>query len=609
MSEKIKKILGKISTGLKKKNFVIGSPVLHISLYQKILRGLQQKKIPNLKQLFCLPQILTQREKVIIKVLTLVALTAFIFLITQTIITRLTIAPSVGGSYTEAVVGEPKYINPLLASDTTDLDLTKLIFSGLLKYDSQLNLILDLAQSYEINNEKNIYKFYLKDNLFWHDGEKITAEDIIFTYEKAAKFATKNPFIPNLRNIKIEGADRTVEFYLESPNPNFLNYLTLGIVPKHLWQEVEEKNFYKSTLNLKPVGSGPFRFKSLTKTPNNEVKILNLERYENYHLSPPFIKTINFKFYKNFDEVAKDLAQQKIDGLSYSPIYFKNIHYETNLFKNYSLKLPYYVVLFLNLRKNSYLRFKELRQALAYATPKEKILKNVLNFEGQIIHGPILPDAFGFKKEIKIYEFDPEKSLDLLQKNNWQKSEDDLWTKDNEKLEISLFTVAQPDLEKTAEIIRKAWQDIGIKVKLVTLPAENMEEILKERKYDAFLCGIVETFDSDPYNLWHSSQINYPNLNLSGFSNKRVDELLEKSRVWPFEEVRRKKYAEFQNIIAEEIPAIFLYSTNYNYLIAKKVKGVKIEKINLPVDRFNNINEWYIKTKLKTQNSKVKSTN
>ena len=122
-------------------------------------------------------------------------------------------------------------------------------------------------------------------------------------------------------------------------------------------------------------------------------------------------------------------------------------------------------------------------------------------------------------------------------------------------------------------------------------------EIISPHNYQAFLFGIVQSFDADPYSLWHSSQTKNPGLNLSLYANKRVDDLLTKAQTTPFEDVRKKKYVEFQQIVNDELPAIFLYTDSYVYLVDKNIKGINVEKINAPSDRLNGINNWYLYTK------------
>ncbi|MDD5222309.1 MAG: ABC transporter substrate-binding protein, partial [Patescibacteria group bacterium] len=231
-------------------------------------------------------------------------------------------------------------------------------------------------------------------------------------------------------------------------------------------------------------------------------------------------------------------------------------------------------------------------------TPKEKILNEVLVGNGQIVDGPILPLSSDYSPAITKYNYDVDKAAKFLENSGWKKGDDELWHQKERTLSITLTTVQQPELERVAQIIQESWQTLGIKTKLVTVPADAIQrDIISTRNYEALVFGVIQNFDSDPYPLWHSSQQKSPGLNLTSFSNARVDELLIKAEETPFPEVRKKKYLEFQTIITDEVPAIFLYSTSYTYLVDKNIKGIHLTKINQPADRFNGIANWYIKTK------------
>lgn len=571
-----------------------------LKIDHKLLKTLLPKKWPSFKQMKYLPNFLSAREKKIIKILSLIIVISAATLIIRLSQTNLKTIPATGGHYIEGVIGLPQYLNPILAKNNdVDLDLTRLIFSGLFKYNKNLELIPDLAKSYEVGPEKLNYKIELKENILWHDGIKLTVDDIIFTFELIKNPQLKNPWFNYFQNTTVKKInEKTIEFILSKPNPEFLKYLTIGILPKHIWQEIPIQQFYLTEYNFKPIGSGLFKFKNLTRDKRGLIKSYTLTRNENFYGKKPYLDEITFRFYSNYEELLPSAQKREINGISYLPKYFQEKFLSFGFLKVYSLELPHFTAIFFNAKNNEFLNSKTIRKVLAYATNKEKIIHEVLFDEGKIINGPILPQAFGYNPEIKKYEYDPDKAIKILENSGWQKNSNGYWQKDNKILEISLTTAQQPNLEKVGELIQKSWQEIGIKTKLITIPLDIMQkEVIIPRNYQALLYGIVQSFDSEPYPLWHSSQIQHPGLNLSGFANQRVDELLEKAQTYPFDEARRKKYFEFQNIISEEVPAIFLYSANYPYLVDKKIKGISVEKINLPADRLNGIEEWYIKTK------------
>lgn len=578
------------------------SPIQIGPIDQHIPKQTLKMKWPKPSQLKYLTKFLSSKEKWIIRGLLTTAILSLILILflSHHSDSQFKTIPAIGGTYTEGIVGFPQYVNPLLAyANEVDLDLVRLIYSSLVRYNQELELELELAKSYETNPEKNVYRFYLRENIFWHDGQPLTTDDIIFTIEKIKDPTFQSPIGKYFQNISVKKInEKTIEFILEKSNPYFLKYLTWGILPKHIWQNIPNEQIYLTEYNLKPVGSGPFKFKNLIRDKRGLIKSYTLERNDKFYKSTVYLEQITFKFFLNFDELQMALQQRELDGLYYAPKQLVEQINNLKFLRIYSLRLPHYTAIFLNQSNNEFLQSKTIRKVLSYATPKEKILNEVLGQDGIIIDGPILPGAFGYKSDIQKYNYNPEKAIKILENAGWHKNSSGYWEKDNKILSLTITTSQQPDLEKTAKIIQEAWQNIGIKTKIITFPADTIQsEIINSRNYQALLFGVVEKFDSDHYALWHSSQTKYPGLNLSLFSNQRVDELLEKARILPFEEARKKKYFELQDIIAEEVPSIFLYSNNYSYPVTDKIKNINVQKINLPSDRFNNIENWYIKTK------------
>jgi peptide/nickel transport system substrate-binding protein len=572
--------------------------ILDSKIEQKLIKKLFPKKWSNLKRINYLFKLLSQKEKKILSILSLITIFLILLLIFKISISQKIPFFKNKGYLIEGIIGQPQYVNPIFAKlNDVDLDLSRLIFSGLFKYDKDLLIVPDLAKSYEISPDRLTYKIKLKDNLYWHDDQKLTIDDVIFTFQSIQNPEFKNPFAEFFKDIKIvKKDDKNLEFILNKPNPYFLQLLTVGILPKHIWKNIPLKQFLLSDYNLKPIGSGPFKFKNLTRDEKGLVKSFVLERNKKYHGKIPELEKIIFRFYLDLDELIKAVQKREINSVYYGPKYLEKEFGLPSFLKKYSFKLPYYTALFFNLRnQNSFVSSLTIRKALAYSVPKEKILKEVFLNEGEIINSPILPTDFGYNPNLKIYEYNPEKAIKILENNGWQKNSLNYWEKENKILEISITTVDQPDLYKVGSLIQKAWQEIGIKTKLITLPAETLQkEIIPSRNFEVLLYGFVQTHDSDPYLLWHSSQIKPPGLNLTGFSNKRVDELLEKAYSVPFDEAKKRKYFEFQEIVNEELPAIFLYTTPYNYFVDKKIKGIEIKKINLPSDRFIGIENWHI---------------
>jgi peptide/nickel transport system substrate-binding protein len=572
------------------------------SFFQKTKKE-KHKIIPTWKQLKYLNQVLSQKEKKLIKLFSLIIIVCLVLLIGRFYFAHSEIVPQKGGRYIEGLVGQPKFINPVLAVDETDLTLVNLIFSGLLKLNQNSELQPDLVKSFVFNPEQKEHIFCLKENVYWHDGEKLDIEDILFTFSLIKNPVFKSPLLEKIKNIQINQIDENCfQVAAENSSITFWSNLTFGILPEHIWGKIKPENFTQSEFNLKPVGTGPYKFASLARNLENKIKLYDLIINEKFYDQSPFIKDLVFSFYSDFDQALEMLKNQEIEGLNYSS---KQLNQDLSFvgnFKYYQFNLPYYTAVFLNLRdfpieeKINYLQEKSVRKALAYLTPKQEIFSQVFNEQGIVIHGPILPYSAYYNPKIKTYNYEPTTAENLLTMAGWRKNTD-FYEKNNKILEISLTTVDQPDFVKTAQLIQKSWQNIGLKVKLIIVPPEQIKEIIKNRNFQAFLYGVLENYNPDPFFLWHSSQIYPPGLNLTAFNYRRSDELLEKSSLAQNQEEKRKYYHEFQEIIVDNVPAIFLYNQIHGYLVDQKIKGIEINFITHPADRFNNIENWYIKTR------------
>ena len=564
----------------------------------------KRRKLPSIKQIKYLNQLLSSQEKKIINILIIIILICLIFLGGRLYFANSKIIPEFGGEYIEGLVGNPKFINPLLAVDDIDLSLNHLVFSGLLKYDNDFNLIPDLVEEFSLESNQQKQVFCLKENIYWHDGEKLEIDDVLFTFSLIQNNGFKSPLLERIKNIQINKIDeKCLEISLEEPSSSFWSALTLGIIPKHIWQDLDQEQIVQSEYNLKPIGSGPFKFVSLGKDESGQIRFYSLETNKDYYNSGPFIKQINFHFYDDFTQATQSLKLGEINGLICSPKQIQDKLFEIKNLKKYQLNFPYYTGIFFNLRlpkeeeQTNFLREKTVRQVLAHLTPKQDIFIQILNEQGLIINGPILPYSAFFNPDIKKYDYDPAEAIEVFAKAGWKKNIAGFYEKNKEVLEISLTTVDQKDFIEVAHLIQKSWQSIGLRVKLIIIPPEQIKEIIKNRSFQAFLYGVLENFNLDPYPLWHSSQSNSPGLNLTGFSYRRSDELLEKATLTQDLEKKKEYYKEFQKIIADNIPAIFLYNTSYSYLVDQKIKGIQVDQIAHPSDRFINIENWYIKTK------------
>lgn len=514
---------------------------------------------------------------------------------------KTTAVPDFGGEYIEGVVGQPQHINPILsASNSTDDDLTQMIFSSLFKYDQQGKLVGDLAENYEISDDKLQYTVHLKKNVQWHDGQPLNAADVLFTINLIADPAYKSPLRSNWQGIESSSSDDyTLVFQIKNPYVGFLNNLTFGILPKHVWESVGPEKFPLNNLNLEPIGSGPYKYSpSYMKDSSGNILSYKLVANPNYFDSKPYISKITFNFYPDDDSVIQAYNQKEVMGISnISPKDLDQLKLQQSTL-THKFTIPRYFAVFFNQTKSVPLANDEVREALAYATDRQEIIDSVLDGNGNPVYSPILPGMLGYDENGEKITFDLDKSNSILDEKGWERGEDGFRGKDGTALEINLVTTDWPELSQTADIIKEQWEKAGAKVNISSLSVSDIQQnYIRPREYDALLFGQVLGADPDPYSFWHSSQKHDPGLNLSLFGDSDTDKLIDDGRTEFDPEKRAEIYRQFQDKLADEIPAIFLYSPDYDYPLNKKIQGIDTTNLITPSDRFATVNKWYMKTK------------
>jgi len=568
-------------------------------LDKKIVGSLGPGKLPSWKQFKRLPNTLTKIESLILRSFLVLMFICLIYLFYNVYYKNLQVLPKNGGEFAEGLIGSPLYINPILAYNDVDLDLSQIIFSGLLKYNDNLELVPDLAEKYEISQDQKIYTFYLKKNIKWHDDKELTASDVVFTFQSIQNPEFKSPLHRSFQGVTVEKLDDyAIKFTLQQPYADFLNLLTTGIIPQHIWYDIPAINAKLAIYNQKPIGSGPYKFKSLIKERSGLIRAYTLEKNKNYYERLPYINKIVFKFYPDYETATSALINKEVQNLNFLPRdYLKKIN--KRQYNLYNFPLVQYSALFFNPKNNELLKDKKIKEALAYAIDKNKIIEDVLLSQGQIIDGPILPNFPGYNPDIKKYSYAPQTSLEILTNNGWT-IEGELLKKKDQELKVTLTTVEQTENIKVANLIKEFWTSIGVNVELQIVAKEKIEnDVITPRNYQILLYGEIIGYDPDLFPFWHSSQKDAPGLNLAGYVNRNTDQLLEEARQTNDLKIRGAKYTEFQNILIDDLPAIFLYSPVYTYPTSKKIKGINLQEMAMPSDRFINIENWFIKTKRK----------
>ena len=349
-------------------------------------------------------KVLSKKEKITFFIFFILFLSSLTFLFLNFYFQNTEPVAAKGGTFVEGVIGQPRFINPAYANSDVDRDLVQLIFSGLMRYDENMNIVPDLAERYETEGEGEVYKFYLKENLFWQDNKPITADDVIFTIQTIQNPDFKSPLQANWVGIEAEKInDLTIKFTLRKPYGAFLENSTIGIMPKHIWNNITAENFPFESYHLNPIGSGSYKIKDLKKNNSNQISSLTLIQNPLYFGKKPYISKIKFFFFNNEEDLIKSAQKKEIKALSL--MFDGKIN---NNWENYFFSMPRYFSVFFNQEKSKVLAEKNVRIALNYAVNKKEISE-------QTIDSPVLPEIYGFSSPSEVYQYDPEKAKTILE--------------------------------------------------------------------------------------------------------------------------------------------------------------------------------------------------
>jgi len=257
------------------------------SLKRSNFKKLLKKRVfPKIQKLYAS---IGPREKYIVGLLALIIFGSALAIGVQLYLSNTKAQPKEGGEYREALIGLPRFLNPALSTtNDVDRDLTQLLYSSLVKYDQNGNIIPDLAETFEILDEGKEYRFTLKRNLFWEDGKPLTAQDVLFTIQLIQNSQYSSSLYQSWQgvNVSIEN-ENIIVFKLSNAYPPFLENATVGILPSHIWEKVTAQNFTLSELNLRPIGSGPFKVEKFTRDNSGLTSSYTLQKNDNYHGKKP----------------------------------------------------------------------------------------------------------------------------------------------------------------------------------------------------------------------------------------------------------------------------------------------------------------------------------
>ncbi len=593
--EQIRNILTRIFRN--KRNSRISETDTAAQAERQLVHSLAKSRLPGWRQLRYLPKVLSPSERFLLRAFGGFLAIALIFLGARAYARNVVQLPRDGGEITEALIGAPQYVNPILASaNDVDRDLVRLLYSGLLRRNQQQEIVPDIAESIEHDAGQKAYTVHLRKNLAWSDGQPLTIDDVLTTFELIQDPLYKSPLRGQFRNATIERVDDwTIKFTHTQSAGSFLSSLTVGIIPAHIWADVPPPNFALLEFNLKPVSYGPFSFDSLKRdAASGAIKEFRLVRNASYHGTRPHLDRLTFKIFPDPVSAAEALEAKSVEGIS---ALSKEERIGLKQARIVDLELPQYTAVFLNI-KRGVLKYPEVRTALAQAVDRQRIVNDVLKNSAVVVDGMFADRLPGFAGQLQP-DFSLESAKAALETAGWVRPKDEsIRKKGNETLAISLTVVDQAEDLAIADLLKQSWEALGAKVEIKTFdPMRIPKEVIKPRDYDAFLYGEILSTDGDLYPFWHSSQNRDPGLNISTFISKDGDKILEDLRATTDPAVITEKRIAYQKLLAESHTVIFLYSPFYTYGLAKRVKGFSLPYISAPADRFAGIENWYVKTR------------
>lgn len=504
-----------------------------------------------------------------------------------------------GGTYREGMVGQITDVNPIYATSAPDRSAASLIFSTLLKYDEEGQIVGDLAETWKVDKTGLIYTIKLRDNVLWHDGEILTADDVVFTYNLIQHPDTRSFLNESWREIQVQAKDDlTVTFKLPNEFTPFLDSLTVGgILPEHILGDSDPSQVRGLTFNTtEPIGTGPFKYEEL-RSLDRSTNILRMSANEEYFHGKPQLDAFVIKTFIDRDA----LLQNFLDGEIAAATDLSTGDRE-EVFKDadsiwYDMPLNNAVYVFLK-TTNPLMKEKPVRKALVRATDQKEIAK-MLESRYSLAKGPLLPTQLGFNADLIQPEFDLPRANEILDKAGWKMGEDGIRTKKGTRLSVDLVTQSSDDYDQVAKKLREQWRKAGINLNVLIVGENEIQQNhISPHNYQALLFGVTLGADPDVFPYWHSSQTKVGGFNLSEYSNTVVDEALESGRTLKDKKLREVKYQSFTTQWLEDAPAIALYQPGFSYVQRTKVDGLNNFRINTPDDRFTNVHKWKINTTL-----------
>ncbi|HYS16246.1 MAG TPA: peptide-binding protein [Candidatus Binatia bacterium] len=516
-------------------------------------------------------------------------------------VTGLSAKPAYGDTFVDALTGNISGLIPNVLTDSASFEVGGLLYSGLVTRDKDLNIVGELAESWEFSRDCLNLTFRLRKNVRWHDGHPFTADDAVFTYEAMINPKTPTAYREDFRAVdSVEAVDPyTLHVRYKQPYAKALQSWATWVLPRHVLETyVKEGRLREAPQNRSnPVGTGPYRF-SEWKPGEKVVLVANPDYFE----GRPYLARIVYRIIPSQATIFLELKAKGVDSAGPAGLTALQFTRQADFpaFRKAYNKFQYadnvYTYLGFNLSDPRFAD-KRVRHAFAHAINKRELIEGVRLGLAREATGPYKPGTWAYNPNVRTYPYDMAKARELLAAAGWrERNAEGILVKDGQPFEFVLRTnQGNDERRKVAEIVQASLKDLGVKVDIQVIEwASFLKEYIKKKRFEAIILGWGVGLDPDQYEVWHSSKTGPDDLNRIGYANPEADAMLEKGRASCVEAERKKYYDRFQEILAEDQPIIFLFFRDALPVVASRIRGV----VPAPSGIRYNFNEWYVPKQL-----------
>ena len=497
-----------------------------------------------------------------------------------------------GGTYSEGVAGSISTLNPLYAQTQSEQSATRLIFSSLYDYDETGHLRMDLAKSMTIDETGKKYSVELRSDVKWHDGQNLTADDVVFTVELMKNPAVRSPLMASWASVNVKKIDTNkVEFTIPSSFASFPHLLGFSVLPKHILQPIEVSGLRENTFSSSPVGSGPFKLRLLQTIGNDEeTKVAYMSRWDEYYRGKAKLDRFEIHTYATSDDVKRAYNSRDINAA----IEAATDDRRDSVKRSHPLQGGVYAIL----NTTGTLSDVKVRQALQRGS-NVKSLRSTLSHETQPFDLPVSSQQVETAELPKVAAFSEKDADALLTSAGWIKDPSTkIRIKDGQKLQLRVAWAKNDDYSKAVKALANDWKKLGIELQQVEFDAEKSDQsfaqsILQPRAYDVLINELTIGSDADVFPYWHSSQTGIGGFNFSNYKSAIADDALLSARLRSEQQLRDQKYKVFAEEWVKDVPAIGLYQSALVYTQSSRIASFS-DKAVMPtaVDRYANVIDW-----------------